>query len=290
VHDSTTEAEPRTGPSGERLLQDQLGSRERADRFYERQVLDHLNEPMRVFVARQEMMFVATSDAAGACDSTLRAGPPGFVAVLDERRLAWPEYRGNGVMASRGNIVENPHVGLLFVDFVRDHVGLHVNGRAALVDDDDLRLRFPDLPVDTVPGRRPEQWVLAHVVEAYIHCSKHIPRLHRHPGDRRHLVHEPRVKKSDYFVGDAAAGEQEPPEPDVAVGPELAAVAACPVEPRPDDGREPAAAPGAAESGAAAAGAPAATAVAAGPAGPATLERPARRRGLRRLFGRTRGG
>ena len=190
--------------SGERMLQEQWDTRDRADQFYQRQVLDHLNEKMREFIRAQEWMFVATSDASGACDSTLRAGPQGFVAVLDDHRLAWPEYRGNGVMASRGNLVENPHVGLLFVDFVKDQIGLHVNGRASLVDDADLRARYPDLPVDLVPGRRPEQWVAADVEEAYIHCSKHIPRLYRHPGDRHHLTHRP-VKKTDYFGAAAAA-------------------------------------------------------------------------------------
>jgi predicted pyridoxine 5'-phosphate oxidase superfamily flavin-nucleotide-binding protein len=192
--------------SGERLLQERLGSRERAEQFYQRQVLDHLNDRMREFIARQEMMFVATSDAGGACDSTLRAGPAGFVCVLDRHRVAWPEYRGNGVLASRGNMLVNPHVGLLFVDFVQDVIGLHVNGRATLVDDTEMRGCHADLPVDGVPGRRPEQWVVAEVEEAYIHCSKHIPRLYRHPGgDRRHLTHAPAPRRSDYFGAAASS-------------------------------------------------------------------------------------
>jgi hypothetical protein len=191
--------------SGERMLQDRLGTRERAEQFYDRQVLDHLNDRMRGFIAAQEWMFVATSDAAGACDSTLRAGPPGFVAVLGERCLAWPEYRGNGVLASRGNILENPHVGLLFLDFAEERIGLHVNGRAYLADDADLRAEHPGLPVDPVPGRCPEQWVVAEVEEAYIHCAKHIPHLHRHPADHRHHArpYAP-ARRTDYF-GTAAA-------------------------------------------------------------------------------------
>ena len=196
--DSVPGVSPPARMSGERMLQEQLGTRERADQFYQLQVLDHLNEKMRAFIGVQEWMFVATSDASGACDCTLRAGPAGFVAVLDDQRLAWPEYRGNGVMASRGNIVENPHVGLLFVDFVHDQIGLHVNARAHLVDDADLRAEHPWLPIDCVPGRRPDQWVAAEVEEAYIHCSKHVPRLYRHPGERHHLTHS-RVKKTDYF-------------------------------------------------------------------------------------------
>src|SRR3954452_22471686 len=98
--------------SGERMLQDPRAVRERADQFYDRQVLDQLNPRMRELIAAQEWMFVATSDARGDCDNTLRSGPAVFVFVLDERLVAWPEYRGNWVMASRGNIVENPHVGL----------------------------------------------------------------------------------------------------------------------------------------------------------------------------------
>jgi predicted pyridoxine 5'-phosphate oxidase superfamily flavin-nucleotide-binding protein len=186
--------------TGERMMQNLLGTRQRAERFYEQQVIDHLSEPMRRFIGRQNMMFLATSDADGACDSTLRAGPAGFVVVLDERRLAWPEYRGNGVMASRGNIIENPHVGLLFVDFVGDVIGLHVNGCAAVVDDAVLRVELDGLPVDPVPGRQPEQWVVAHVEEAYIHCAKYIPRLYVEPGDPRRPSHPPQTRKSDFFA------------------------------------------------------------------------------------------
>jgi uncharacterized protein len=204
MSDSVPGVSPQARVSGERMVQEQLGTRERADQFYQLQVLDHLNEKMRTFIGVQEWMFVATSDASGACDSTLRAGPAGFVTVLDDQRLAWPEYRGNGVMASRGNIVENPHVGLLFVDFVHDQIGLHVNARAHLVDDADLRAEHPWLPVDCVPGRRPDQWVSAEVEEAYIHCSKHVPRLYRHPGERHHLTHH-QVKKTDYFGAAEAA-------------------------------------------------------------------------------------
>jgi hypothetical protein len=100
---------------------------------------------MREFVERQEMFFLASSDGGGACDGTFRAGPAGFVQVVDERRLTWAEYRGNGVMASLGNITENPHVGLLFIDFFRDVIGLHVNGLADTDDDTAMRASHPQL-------------------------------------------------------------------------------------------------------------------------------------------------
>ncbi|MDN0201179.1 pyridoxamine 5'-phosphate oxidase family protein [Streptomyces sp. S.PNR 29] len=165
------------GSHGEHRLQRELGTESRADRFYDEQVLDRLNPRMKEFVSRQEMFFLATADNRGECDSTFRAGPPGFLQILDDMTLAYPEYRGNGVMASLGNIRENPHVGILMIDFSRDRIGLHVNGRAQLVADERMRQRYPGLPIDPVPGRRPQMWVEVAVDEAYIHCSKHIPRL-----------------------------------------------------------------------------------------------------------------
>ena len=91
----------RPGSHGEHEIQHELATTGRADRFYDEQVLDRLNPRMKEFVARQEMFFLATSDSHGECDSTFRAGPPGFLHVLDDTTLTYPEYRGNGVMASR---------------------------------------------------------------------------------------------------------------------------------------------------------------------------------------------
>ena len=186
------------GSAGERALQRQLGTADRADRFYGDQLLDHLNPQMRDFVRRQQMFFLATSDRAGECDNTLRAGPPGFLEVLDDRTLAWPEYKGNGVMASLGNISENPHVGLLLVDFVHDTVGLHVNGGARILPTADAaRL---GLEARSPAGSGARLWVQVDVEEAYIHCSKHIPRLAE--VDSSGATYAPPVRRArtaDYF-------------------------------------------------------------------------------------------
>lgn len=186
------------GSSGERLLQRHLGTADRAAGFYDRQVQPRLTPEMRDFVRRQTMVFLSTADAGGACDASFRAGPPGFVVDLNDHTLAYPEYRGNGVVASAGNITENPHLGLLFLDFTRHHIGLHVNGTARLHTDADQRQAYPDLPVDTAPGRRPELWVHLTVEEAYVHCSKHIP--HLEPADRPRESAGDRPKDADYFV------------------------------------------------------------------------------------------
>src|SRR5258706_9655103 len=82
------------GSDGEHRMQEQWDSVDRAGGFYERQVLDHLNEKMREFLARQQMMFVSTADARGECDCSFRAGEPGFVTPLDSRPTGHPELRG----------------------------------------------------------------------------------------------------------------------------------------------------------------------------------------------------
>jgi predicted pyridoxine 5'-phosphate oxidase superfamily flavin-nucleotide-binding protein len=192
------------GSCGEHELQERFGTARRARSFYDRQVVERLTDEMCAFVGRQELMFVSTADGAGACDATFRAGPPGFVHVVDDRTLAYPEYRGNGVMASLGNISENPHIGMLFVDFFTDVIGLHVNGRARIVEDDDL----PDV-VELTPaiaearvagnGRRPERWVVVAVEEAYVHCSKHIPWLAKRDKATPWGTDDVRAKGGDHF-------------------------------------------------------------------------------------------
>jgi uncharacterized protein len=198
------------GSRGEHELQARYGNRQRAEAFYQHQLLSYLNPPMRAFIARQEMFFLATADGHGACDVSFRAGEAGFVHVLDEKILVYPEYRGNGVTASLGNIAENPHAGLLFVDFMRDQVGLHVNGAARILSNEEL-LAGPDVSAGLradlaeAGGRRPERWVVVTVEEAYIHCSKHIPRLAKVAGDVRHWgTDDVRAKGGDYFQAKSA--------------------------------------------------------------------------------------
>ena len=106
------------------------------------------------------MAFIATSDAHGECDSSFRAGPAGFMRVIDEKTVMWPEYKGNGVMASMGNISENPYVGLLMVDFFETAVGLHVNGKATIVDNEAIAAfapLFDRLPFATAMPSSPDE-------------------------------------------------------------------------------------------------------------------------------------
>ena len=168
------------GSEGERILQKKVGSENKASAFYDKQMLDYLNPYMRKFILKQEMVFIATADSKGECDCSFRAGKQGFVRILNEKMLLCPEYRGNGVMASMGNILENSHIGMTFIDFFENTIGLHVNGKAKIVENDEL---LADKTLDGVAnsiqekGTAPERWILITVEEAYIHCSKHIPHL-----------------------------------------------------------------------------------------------------------------
>jgi predicted pyridoxine 5'-phosphate oxidase superfamily flavin-nucleotide-binding protein len=186
--------ENRPGSAGEHALQERHGNVKRAKAFYDNQMLDHLTPLMREFIAGQKMAFIATADAHGDCDATFRAGPAGFVRVLDEKTVMWPEYKGNGVTASQGNITENGHVGILMVDFFETAVGLHINGRASIVPNeavDAFAELFDRLPFATgaheapEAKKTPERWVVVQVEEAYIHCSKHVPMLAWVPEDEQ---------------------------------------------------------------------------------------------------------
>ncbi|MFG3037575.1 pyridoxamine 5'-phosphate oxidase family protein [Streptomyces sp. NPDC048330] len=235
-HRTAPPRDDRPGSDGEHLVQRRMGTTERADRFYDEQVLDRLNFRMRAFVARQEMFFLATADRHGSCDNTFRAGPPGFLHVLDDVTLAYPEYRGNGVHASLGNMEENPPVGILMVDFLRDRIGLHVNGRARTVPDDLMRRDHPWLPADEVPGRRALVWVVVTVEEAYIHCAKHIPHLQKAPRGgatgRAWGTDDPKRKGGDFFGAAADAATRRPATPPLPAPLPEAAPAAPPLSTR----------------------------------------------------------
>jgi uncharacterized protein len=208
------------GSGGEHDLQERLGTSRRAAAFYNKQMLDHLNPLMLEYLARQEMAFISTADAHGECDCSFRAGPPGFIRALDERTLIYPELRGNGVMASMGNMAENPYIGILFVDFFDTTIGLHVNGRAGVIDDEAVRVFGPmlerlDPTLFELPegAKTAEQWVVVHVEEAYIHCSKHIPLMTKLDKDIHWATDDNVRKGGDFFKAKHSSRPWVPGEP-----------------------------------------------------------------------------
>ena len=126
---------------GMRRLQDARDTRRIADRLQQVTLRSALTDDDRAFIERCAMFFVATADAHGRPDCSYKGGLPGFVRVLDERTLAFPDYDGNGMYRSWGNVLVNPHVGLLFVDF-ESPKRIRVNGTASIAEDDPLLAEF----------------------------------------------------------------------------------------------------------------------------------------------------
>ncbi len=87
------------------------------------------------------MFFLATADREGRPQCSYKGGEPGFVRVLDQHTVAFPNYDGNGMYLSMGNLSVNPQVGMLFIDFVSERPSrLRLNGLAH-IDEDDERSR-----------------------------------------------------------------------------------------------------------------------------------------------------
>jgi predicted pyridoxine 5'-phosphate oxidase superfamily flavin-nucleotide-binding protein len=127
---------------GSRKLQEQFDSQRIANRLEQRTVHEAFTEADRAFIERSPMLFLATADAEGRPDCSYKGGMPGFVRVLNSNTLAFPDYDGNGMFKSLGNMLVNPHVGMLFIDF--EHPDrMRVNGTATVHDDDALLSEYP---------------------------------------------------------------------------------------------------------------------------------------------------
>lgn len=118
-----------------RELQRQFDTQRLADRIEERLLREHITADDRAFIERMDMFFLATADASGRPNCSYKGGDAGFVRVLDERTIAFPNYDGNGMYLSMGNTVQNPHVGLLFIDF-QNQKRLRLNGVASIAPND----------------------------------------------------------------------------------------------------------------------------------------------------------
>lgn len=190
------------GTDGERALQAEQSTEKKAKRFYEKQMKTTLNKKMQTFIEKQEMVFIATSDAKGNCDCSPRFGNKGFIRVLDDKTLAYPEYRGNGVFASLGNILENPHIGMVFVDFFETAVGLHVNGTAFSYSDTEIPEEYVNVmqPLLENTTIATERWIFIHVDEAYIHCSKHVPKLKKISKPIAWGTDDNKAKQTEHFM------------------------------------------------------------------------------------------
>ena len=134
-------------------------------------VIDHIDEHCRAWIERSPFVVVTSASANGAMDVSPKGDPPGFVKVLDEKTLAVPDRPGNHRGDTFRNVVENPHVGLMFVVPMRREV-VRVAGTAVVLKDEEL------LQSMAVGDKVPTLALLVHVQEAMFHCGKSMIRSH----------------------------------------------------------------------------------------------------------------
>lgn len=151
---------------GNRTLQDEFGSRALADRLEERLRRDRFNDDDAAFIAGVGFFFLATADTQGAPDCSFKGGPPGFVSVTAPDLLVFPDYDGNGMFKSLGNLLVNPQVGLLFIAMGAAPKRLRVNGRAEVVRDDPA--------IAATPGA--QLLIKITPMDIFPNCPRYIPR------------------------------------------------------------------------------------------------------------------
>ena len=134
-----------------------------------------LDQHCRAFIAQSSFLLIATAGADGRCDISPKGDAPGFVLVLDDRRLVIPDRPGNKRLDGMKNLLANPHVGLIFLVPGREET-LRVNGRASITRDPELLGR------SAVQGRTPLLAIGVEVEQCFFHCAKALlrSRLWRH--------------------------------------------------------------------------------------------------------------
>jgi hypothetical protein len=124
-----------------------------------------LNADCRAFIAHSPFLVMGTAGADGRCDVSPKGDAPGFVHVLDDQHLVIPDRLGNNRLDGLRNILDNGHVGLIFLIPGREDT-LRVNGRVRIVRDEALLERL------AVNGKRPVTALLVEVEQAFMHCAR----------------------------------------------------------------------------------------------------------------------
>lgn len=152
---------------GNRSLQAQFGSTDLADRLVDELTHKEFSEGEKKFIENAQFFFLATADGEGRPDCSFKGGPAGFVKIIAPGQLAFPDYDGNGMYKSLGNIETNPHVGLLFMSMDARPRRIRVNGTAKINFEGELLAGFVGAQsVITVTAR--------HI---FPNCPRYIPDL-----------------------------------------------------------------------------------------------------------------
>jgi PPOX class probable FMN-dependent enzyme len=148
--------------TSEQELRDMLGVPAQRSVLKERAALD---DHFRAFIARSPFLLMATSGTDGTCDVSPKGDAPGFVLVLDDRRLVIPDRPGNKRFDGMKNLLTNPHIGLIFLVPGREET-LRINGRAWVTRDPELLAR------SVAQGKTPQLAIGVEVEQCFLHCVK----------------------------------------------------------------------------------------------------------------------
>jgi uncharacterized protein len=151
---------------GNRLLQDRHDGRRVADTLEARRRVAAF-EPQHVALIEAAPFFFLATAAEGAVDCSFKGGPPGFVRVTGPASLEWPDYDGNSMYLSLGNILKSPSIGMLFIAFDGKSLRLRFRGQASLVED--------PARIAAIPGAR--RLVRVAVTDIFPNCPRYIPDL-----------------------------------------------------------------------------------------------------------------
>jgi predicted pyridoxine 5'-phosphate oxidase superfamily flavin-nucleotide-binding protein len=152
---------------GNRELQDRFDSRRIADRLEQVNLKPEFSDEARGLIEAAPMFMLATADADGWPDVSHKGGLPGFVRVVEPSVLAFPDYDGNGMFKSLGNVLVNPRVGMLFIRWGESPRRVRVQGRAAVSGDDEL--------IGSWPGA--QLVVRVHAERIFMNCPRYIHRM-----------------------------------------------------------------------------------------------------------------
>ena len=170
---------------GNRVLQDEFGSRDLADRLEQKLTRTAFTDDDKRFVDSAIYFFLATADTQGRPDCSYKGGATGFVRITAPSELAFADYDGNGMFKSLGNIGVNPHVGLLFIAMHGKPQRLRVNGVARVERNDPL--------MGEIAGAQLIVRVTAQAI--FPNCPRNIPELEL-KGQSKYvpLAGEPRIE------------------------------------------------------------------------------------------------
>lgn len=144
-------------------MQNHFDTRRLANAVKSNVVTDEILDEHKMFIESRDMFFLSTIDHRGYPTCSYKGGNPGFVKVEDNKTIIFPNFDGNGMFLSMGNITKNHNVGILFIDFETPH-RIRVHGKASVHSEPKLINLFPEATMV----------VKVEITEMFINCTRYI--------------------------------------------------------------------------------------------------------------------